>query len=572
MKPKMFWSMLLVLALAATLLVWLSPIAQGSGALAPKFTRCVNPGGTSGCYASIQAAINDSLYGDNIDVWSGTYTEHVTMTNGVSIYGQGSLSTTINGNFSAPRPVVFFPSGIDAKTVLSGVQVTHGGTGDPNNFLEPDGGGIAIIQSSPQIINSWAYSNTGHSGGGVAVMGGSPTFVNVPAWNNRAVWGGGFFIRGDGNPIDNSSVTMTGNPAEVGNGTVFWDSADNGGGIYIDEYTYGVTVTISGLRMWWNTAFGGAGLYIHGGPRRITLQANDISANGAIEGSGGGIYADAASNLQISNNAIDLNSATGNGGGVFWYRSFGLLQNNLLFGNQGTNVSSNGGGAYVIDSSTQMTINGNWFEANSTGELGAGGGLCITNDATALINANVFLTNTAYSGGAVHVDWGHAVTLTNNIAAHNVVSANQTGGFRLWSVPSQPYRIVNNTIAQNLGDGVNFQYTDGIVIFNNIVYGNQGYGIHRADASTYDADYNDLFGNSVPGVCGPHCLSIDPAFIGSGNMLNYYHLKPTSPVYNTGSLGYAPPFDIDSEARVVCASMGADQIGCNRLFLPLIVK
>ena len=72
------------------LIVLLEPRVPASG-----WWRCVNPGGTDGCYASIQTAINASAYGDSIHVWAGTYLEHIILTDGVSIYGAGWDKTII---------------------------------------------------------------------------------------------------------------------------------------------------------------------------------------------------------------------------------------------------------------------------------------------------------------------------------------------------------------------------------------------------------------------------------------------------------------------------------------------
>ena len=51
-------------------------------------SRCVNPGGTAGCYASIQSAVDDSSPGDIIYVLVGRYNEHVEIsTNNLTIQG-----------------------------------------------------------------------------------------------------------------------------------------------------------------------------------------------------------------------------------------------------------------------------------------------------------------------------------------------------------------------------------------------------------------------------------------------------------------------------------------------------
>jgi pectin methylesterase-like acyl-CoA thioesterase len=43
-------------------------------------TRCVNSGGTGGCYSSIQRAIDAAAPGDTILIGKGIYTENVVVT------------------------------------------------------------------------------------------------------------------------------------------------------------------------------------------------------------------------------------------------------------------------------------------------------------------------------------------------------------------------------------------------------------------------------------------------------------------------------------------------------------
>jgi parallel beta-helix repeat protein len=169
------------------------------------------------------------------------------------------------------------------------------------------------------------------------------------------------------------------------------------------------------------------------------------------------------------------------------------------------------------------------------------------------------------------------VTFTNNIVARNVVSPINPSALNIYGTAA---RVANNTIADNPGPGpaVYFHTSNGIVIANNIISGN-GMGIYCAEGTTpiYTADYNDVYNNSGGNYYnvspGSHDLSVNPGFIGSGNMLAYYHLQLISPVSKTGSLAYAPPFDIDGELRMNCfISMGADQIGCKHLYLPLIMR
>lgn len=564
MTQKLILASLLSIVVQAALFVLPQPAAFGiAPPNAPRTTLCVNPGGTGGCKSSIQDAIDAAIYGDLVLVDTGIYTEHITMTNGVSIYGNGWEYTVINGNYSAAQPTVYVPSGITASTVLSGVQVTGGGTGVPGVA----GSGIQMWWASPTIVNTWVFSNTGYYGGGVFVRGGSPTFNNVPAWQNRAYRGGGFSLDSGG------PITITGNPFEGYNGTVWFNSAtDDGGGIF----TVGVTLTVSGLRIYGNssTSTNGGGVCVGATtPNAITLALNHIVGNSAH--SGGGIYAYGAGNLTVIGNVLDSNTAT-YGGGANLNQSAGLFQTNWLLGNTAVVY---GGGVANGSGSSGLKIAGNWFERNQAAN---GAGAAFWGDASPAVDANVFVTNTAQFGGGIYFAQSGVLTATNNIMARNVV----TNGYGIAAgvqVSEAPVRLINNTIAVNTGDGIYFDRAEGIVIVNNIISGNSHESIEMNSmnpTTSYTIDYNDRYSNGGSSSnelpMGAHDVSVNPLFKAAGaDLAQYYHIQATSPISRTGSLSWAPPKDFDGESRLLCGvSMGADQIPCPLWYLdlPLIRK
>lgn len=571
MTSKLFWLVILSFAFATGVLAWLTNEAQAESVLAPKTTRSVSPpptgsdsGNCSGTpCATIGYAISQSSNGDRINVASGWYTEHITMADGVSIHGQGwgtGGGTVITGNFSANIPTVYIPS-VGPSTVLSGVQVSGGGTGDPDT--SPNGSGIRILSGSPTIINTWANGNTAQSGGGVYVSGGGPSFTNVPAWNNHADYGGGYYL------IDGAIVTITSDFAGT-NGTVAFNSATQfGGGFYVAS----VTATLSGVRALTNTALSGAGAYIYSN-NQVRVVSSEFSLNTAT-GTGGGVYAYNSSKFQILDSYMRWNAAL-NGAGIAAVQSSGTLKGNRISWNTAPGTWGSAPGAYVSGIPTLLTIEKNWFEGNTCGQMGEGGGLKALSGVTLTVNANAFVSNTASSGSGIYVLGASAFTATNNIIARNVITwsmINTAGGIHITN--TQLARIVNNTISSNDNDGIRIEGSPGILVANNIINGNSGSGIGRTGGDSYSSDYNDVWNNDLNYsnvATGTHDMNVNPLFVGSGDMFKYYHLQATSPVSRKGFLNVAPPMDFEDDPRVVCTSMGADQ-NCNTILaLPLIVR
>jgi hypothetical protein len=75
-------------------------LALAGASPASAATLCVNPGGTGGCFATIQGAVNaaNPAGGDEIDVAAGTYVEpQVVVNKGVTISGAGIGQTILDG-------------------------------------------------------------------------------------------------------------------------------------------------------------------------------------------------------------------------------------------------------------------------------------------------------------------------------------------------------------------------------------------------------------------------------------------------------------------------------------------
>jgi len=88
---RVLWVFVLGMGLALALLGVLN--ARPEAALAN--TLCVTPGGSGGCYASIQAAVDAADDNDTIRVAAGTYYEAVVLTESVTLEGGWNADFTV---------------------------------------------------------------------------------------------------------------------------------------------------------------------------------------------------------------------------------------------------------------------------------------------------------------------------------------------------------------------------------------------------------------------------------------------------------------------------------------------
>jgi len=164
-------------------------------------------------YPTISSALLDAVSGDTIYVAAGTYTENITLKNGVNVMGAGAADTTIDGSGDSDSVVV--APGISSGTVFDGFTVTNGEAGV--------GGGMYLNNSSPTVANCIFEDNTvegpsaSHGGGIYCWSSGSPTIINNTIANNEAnVNGGGIYTATTSPTITNNIIV--GNTAAAGGG------------------------------------------------------------------------------------------------------------------------------------------------------------------------------------------------------------------------------------------------------------------------------------------------------------------------------------------------------------------
>jgi parallel beta-helix repeat protein len=226
-------------------------------------TVCVNPGGTGGCFASVQAAVDAAAAGDLVTIAAGTYGENVFIVGkSLDLQGDDPTTTLIDAGGNGTAITVQGPG-----TVVTITRLGMQNAGPTDHFH-----GLAAPFSKVTLMQCRI---TGNVGAGLS--------------DDLGVFGG----------IKRSRLTVV-DTTIAGN-----DSA----GIVLSAYSRVKVVrsTISGN--------GQSGMFLRGRGSRATVQDSTISGN-TTTGNGGGIYL-VASSLKLVRSTVASNAAAGAGGGVF---------------------------------------------------------------------------------------------------------------------------------------------------------------------------------------------------------------------------------------------------------------
>jgi predicted outer membrane repeat protein len=297
-------------------------------------------------YETIQAAIEDALPGDTVEVGPGFYHERIDfLGKAILVIGAGAAETTIDAA-GLDGPVVRLASEEGPGSVLDGFRIGHG-TGelitDPVFGVVPCGGGIYIGSTSPTIRNCEFRSNACWGGAGACLVGGQATF---------------------------SDCVFEANDAE-----------GHGGGMYL---LYAAMPTIERCRFEGNTASWGGGMTCHGFSD-ATIEDCEFVGN-VTYNVGGGMFIRSSSSPVIERCSFlgntQISNPLGSGGGVCVYGSgtdggpcYPSISNCLFEGNS---VNGDGGGmanAY----GTYATVIDCTFRGNTAGRDG-GGVACVGAD------------------------------------------------------------------------------------------------------------------------------------------------------------------------------------------------
>jgi hypothetical protein len=205
--------------LAAVLALVLPSTAWGA-------TVCVNPGGTGGCSATLQAAVNAAANGDRIEVAPGTYGAGATIPGNkrLTIEGAGVGVTVFDGNGSnlwgvihlAPAGRLLTLRNLSIRNFDKGIYAEEGIVLEDCEVSGCADRGIEIQRHAKGVVRRCTITGNGTDGpyltGGVWT--GADSTVSIYASTVRANVGSG--VRGDTILIEDSTISdnQNGGPAD----------------------------------------------------------------------------------------------------------------------------------------------------------------------------------------------------------------------------------------------------------------------------------------------------------------------------------------------------------------------
>ena len=411
------------------------------------------------------------------------------------------------------------------------------------NVYEGSGAGLYVNSSVTgtvfhvtlydNIIEDNIATSTSHGGGGYISITTENSILSVlrnEFRNNEAdEQGAGIYVITSG---EDSDITI----GDADDGNIFDNNSagDSGGGFYAKTIGDDASLTVANNEFTDNTS-GAQGGGFHAdidaeGEGLLTIADNVIgqegSGNTATE-SGGGAHVYVLRGLVLEDNEFTDNSAADGGGMAIRIDGGGandqanLIRHNAFTGNAA--VNDVGGMDVHMDAAGGLSIDGNIFTENTSGDEGAGARL--------LFNAA-----------------GDRAVVTNNIFYHNT-AGEKSGGFDFLGDANTGLDFFHNTVTGNtgsIGGGVTFVLQDADAtydVFNNIFWDNTASGGTAEDVYVYvvgwggmDFEYNSV-GSGAQDFCGwngtDNC-SPSNGFIAGYAQSNLYYDDPEfagSPFY-----------------------------------------
>ena len=406
----------------------------------------------SGDNDKIQDAIDNATEGDTVRVWEGTYYENVLVNKRISLVGNGSEVTTIDGG----------GRGVVVKIIVDWVN-----------------------------IRGFMITGGGSSGTGMIIESNKNTIQNNTIENNKY----GIYLS------SSSNCTFKDNTMNLNGIIILYDSLGdwnshtieitntvNGKPVYYYKNVTGITVPYGAGQVilanctWINVenqncSNGSVGFLI-GYSSNITFTNNTCSGNNVY-----GIYI-----LYSNNCTITKNIGLSNYNGIYlWYSYDSIFMNNtfcynyngiyLWYSNDciftNNSCSSNDGIGIIITFSINCTIMNNTCENND------GSGIYLHNSNNGTIENNSCSSNNEKGIELISSNWS---SIMNNTCNNNVYGT----GLRT----SNNCTITNSMGNSNIIDGIELRSSNDCTITNNTCNSNNRNGFYLVDTNNSTLAYN----------------------------------------------------------------------------------
>lgn len=412
--------------------------------------------------------------GSNLTITGSTITENTAPDCGGGLFlshtNANITGSTIEGNQATYGAGVYLNDSPDVAEADCTGSHTHNIT-DTNinrNTASILGGGMYVgLKSNVTLTGSTLDGNattdkTGGQGGAIVAYGaGDITLDSTTVMNNNAGVGGGLYSLGIA--VSDTHITLRNNTKFTGN------TAASGAGIYLVRSSgNNILLELTDSAIDNNTASsGGGGIFAYDGAQ---INANKASFNGNKAANGAGMYLYGLNNkvmAELTDSFIDNNIASDWGGGIFAYNGAEVKANNTSISN---NKGGNAGGLLVWNNSSAELSNGSKVIGN-TATKGNGGGVYAINGTVTATDCDISDNDAGqYNGGGICAQ-NSALTLEKNTLNRN---KSKSGG-AIWMNASDA-ELTGNTITHNTATG-------------------NGGGIYGEQRSTIDLRTGALYNN-----------------------------------------------------------------------------
>ena len=484
--------------------------------------------------------------------------------------GKDSIVLADNQPYTNQRLTIFWQS----VSIIGGRETCSGGLTGGRTSIEGDGSHSIFEIAGDDgtrrevLLRDLDLSGGGADidhGGGIQVAGRNlVTLDNLNVHNNASARGAGIYFDGSADAL----LRVT-NGSYIGG---FNNATVAGGGLYCVDALYGSSapIMITDSTVAFNTAPEGGGIYLDNCYMQFYSHTTGFGVlfNEASSG-GGGVFAVNGSTafFDAGNNSGDEarimitgnQTAGGGGGGVYLDASRGVFKDSEISSNQALNGS--GGGVLALNGSEvrlQAEFNQHCPEACSrlkNNKAIFGGGIK-ADDSKVTVEHTKVTGNEAGRASAIYA-------LNGDVSVHGSIFAENLGADAVVEFQSAKTEIRYTTFADNLNQVTDIvatiDKTDYLTVLSSIFHENHGTVAQVAPVDT-NTRFECLLVHDRTGLPRSNSIHLDdPMFV--DRAADNYHLSVASPAIDFCDNRAGEEFDINQQQRGIDSKIHTDFLG-----------